>query len=170
MSLQSTQDLAKIGQVFHAATQAPVTLSGLSTTATGLILVNPFGSGKSLSVQTVTWAFTTAPVGASIVSIAMSPLQSATAVVLTTPLAVQNAVLLGISSNSIGRVCSAATTVGTPVFLRQLGGPVATAQINPPYIRDDIDGSIILPPGTSIQLAFTTTAAVGMASISWVEF
>lgn len=171
MSLQSTFDQAKSGNVFHAATQTAVTLSGLSTTAVGLILVNPFGSGKNLAVMTIDWAFSTAPAGASVVGIAMSPAQSSTAVTLTTPLTVQNALLAGTSAASgVGKACAAATTVGTPVYVRFMGGPTASTQITPPYIRDDIDGSLILVPGTSIQLSFLTTAAVGMGSISWVEY
>ena len=171
MSLQSTQDLAKLGQVYHAHTQAAVTVSGLSTTATGLILVNPFGSGKNLALITVGWEPSTAPGGASLVGIAMSPAQSSTAVTLTTPLTVQNGIIAGPAAPSgVGKVCSAATTVGTPVYLRTLSGPVAASSITPPYILDQIDGSIILPPGTSIQLAFLTTAAVGLGYICWAEY
>ena len=171
MGLQSTSDQARLGNLFHAATQSAVTLSALSTTATGLILVNPYGSGKNLAIQQINWAFSTAPAGASVVGIAMSPAQSATAVTLTTPLTVQNALLAGtVSPSGVGKACSAATTVGTPVWLRHLGGPVAASQINPPFICDQTDGELILVPGTSIQLAYLTTAAVGMASISWIEY
>lgn len=171
MSLQSTQDQAKLGNCYNAANQTAATLSALSTTATGLILVNPYGSGKNLAIITITWGFSTAPGGASVVGIAMSPAQSQTAVTLTTPLTVQNSLLAGTAGSSgVGKACSAATTVGTPVWLRQLGGPVAASQISPPYFRDDIDGELILVPGTSIQLAYTTTAAVGFGSITWIEY
>jgi len=171
MGMQSTFDQAKLGTVFHAASQTAATLSALSTTATGLILVNPYGSGVNLAVMTITWAFSTAPGGASVVGVAMSPAQSATAVTLTTPLTVQNAILAGtVAAAGKGKACSAATTVGTPVWVRQLGGPVAASQVNPPYIRDDVDGQLILPPGTSIQLGYTTTAAVGFGSITWQEY
>lgn len=169
MSLQSTQDYAKAGQVYHAHTQAAVTLSGLSTTATGLILVNPFGSGKNLVVNTIEWSPTTAPAGASVVGIAVSPAQSATQVTLTTPVTVYNALIGAAAVAGVGKVCTAATTVGTPVYVRALGGVVAASSITPAYIRDDIDGAIILTPGTSLQLAYLTTAAVGMAAICWTE-
>lgn len=171
MSLQTTFDQAKIGNTYFASNQAAVTLSGLSTTATGLILVNPAGSTVNIAVMTATWAFTTAPAGASIVGWAMSPAPAATAA-LTTPITpnIQQVRLFGTAGNSQARVCSAATTVGTPVWARVMGGPVAAAQINPPFLKDDIDGAIILVPGTSIQLAFLTTAAVGMGSVTWVEY
>ncbi len=170
MPLQSTQDYAKVGQVYNAHSQAAVTLSGLSTTATGLILVNPFGSGKNLLVNTIVWSASTAPAGASVVGIAVSPAASATQVTLTTPLTVYNSLIGGAAVAGVGKVCSAATTVGTPVYVRALGGVVAGSSIVPDYIRDDIDGSIILTPGTSLQLAYLTTAAIGMASIQWTEY
>jgi len=163
--------LARQGLVWSASTQAGVTLSALSTTATGLILCNPYGSGKNIAVIQVEWAFTTAPAGASIVGIAMSPAPSSTAVTHTTPInQIQNALTFGSATDSIAKVDTAATTVGTPVFVRTLGGPTAASQITPPYIRDEIQGAIILVPGTSIQLAYVTTAAVGMASITWTEY
>lgn len=171
MPLQSTQDQARLGNVYSAANQTAATLSALSTTATGLILSNPYGSGKNLAIITVTWAFSTAPAGASVVGIAMSPSVSQTQVTHTTPATVQNNLLAGTQGPvGVGKVDVAATTVGTPVWIRQLGGPVAASQINPPYIRDDIDGALILVPGTSIQLAYTTTAAVGFGSITWLEY
>lgn len=161
---------SRLGQTYAASNQAGVTLSALSTTATGLILSNPYGSGKMIVLVSAQWAFSTAPGGASIVGIAMSPAVSATQVTHGTPInAVQQATLYGTAGNSVGKVDAAATTVGTPVFIRAMGGPTAASQINPPYINDFIDGQIILPPGTSIQLAYVTTAAVGLGSFTWVE-
>lgn len=171
MSLQSSFDQAKIGSVFFASNQAAVTLSALSTTATGFILVNPVGSSINIAVLNAQWAFQTAPAAASIVGLAMSPAVSATAVTLTTPInQIQQARLFGSAGTAQAKVCTAATTVGTPVFARIMGGPVAASQISPPYINDQIDGSIILVPGTSVQFAYVTTAAVGLASMTWLEY
>jgi hypothetical protein len=170
MSL-NVYDLARQGKLWHASNQAAVTLSALSTTATGLVLSNPWGSGRNIALVTVGWAFQTAPAGASVVGLAMSPLPSQTAVTHTTPInQVQSGLLVGNSTESVAHVDAAATTVGTPVFVRMLGGPVAASQINPPYIRDDVDGAIILVPGTSVQLAYVTTAAVGLGFFTWTEY
>jgi hypothetical protein len=164
-------ELARQGKVWEACNQAGVTLSALSTTATGLILTNPWGSGVNMALLTAAWAFTTAPAGASVVGLAMSPLPSATAVTHTTPInQIQSGILVGNGTSSRAFVDTAATTVGTPVFIRVLGGPVAASQINPPFIHDVMNGAIILPPGTSLQFAYVTTAAVGMASIAWTEY
>ena len=161
----------RLGQVFFASNQAVVTLSALATTATGLILSNPPGSGKNIAILNVQWAFQTAPAGASIVGLAMSPAPSSTPVTHGTPInQVQMGALFGTSGSSVAKVDAAATTVGTPIFARIMGGPVAAAQINPPYINDDVGGGLILVPGTSIQLAYVTTAALGLGSITWLEF
>lgn len=170
MSNVATYDLARMGQVYHACSAGAVTLSALSTTATGLILVNPFGSGKNLAVLQINYAPTTAPAGASVVGVAMSPAVSATQVTLTTPLSIRQSLLDGTSGKSVAAACSAATTVGTPVFVRALGGVVAASSINVGQIVDYTDGELILVPGTSLQLAYITTASVGLASISWIEY
>jgi len=123
MSNVATFDYARLGQMYHACSQAGVTLSALSTTATGLILVNPYGSGKNIAVMKINYAPSTAPAGASVVGVAMSPAVSATQVTLTTPLTVQKALLDGQSNGAVGKACSAATTVGTPIKLAGfLGG------------------------------------------------
>lgn len=170
MSNIALYDLTRQGRVYHASTQAGVTTSALSTTATGLILTNPYGSGKNLSVVKIVVAQTTAPGGASVLGVAMSPAISATAVTQGTPLSVRSGILNGTAGNSVGLAASAATTVGTPVFVRALGGPVAASSITPPFIVDYTDGDLVLVPGTSIQIAHITTAAVVFASITWVEY
>ncbi len=170
MSNVATYDLARLGQVYHACTAGAATLSALSTTATGLILVNPFGSGKNLAVLQINYAPTTAPAGASVVGVAMSPAVSATQVTLTTPLSIRQSLLDGTAGKSVAAACSAATTVGTPVFVRALAGVVAASSITPGQCVDYTDGELILVPGTSIQLAYITTASVGLASISWIEY
>ena len=34
---------------------------------------------------------------------------------------------------------------------------------------EEIDGEIIIPPGGCLSLSYLTTAAVGIASVTWVE-
>jgi len=163
-------EYAKLGQVFHASNQQNRTLSALSTTATGLILTNPYGSGKNLALLHVGGAYNTAPAGASEIGIAMSPAVSQTAVTHTSAEVVRKAVIDGGSGNSVALADYAATTVGTPVFVRFLAGVNAASSVVFTMIDSHIDGSIILPPGTSIQLAYVTTAVVGNFSFTWLEY
>ena len=169
MSDQWFLDQARLGNMFHA-NGLSVTLSGLSTTATGLALSNPYGSGKDLVIRQMRFQPSTAPAGASIVYMAVSPAVSTTAVTHTTPAVIHNARTHGSNVNP-GKALAdtAATTVGTPVMLRALGSVVAASSITPAAYVDYTDGSIIVIPGTSIQFAFTTTAAVGHCSLTWVE-
>lgn len=163
-------EYAKLEQVFHASNQQNRTLSALSTTATGLILTNPYGSGKNIALMHVGGAYNTAPIGASEVGIAMSPAVSQTAVSHTSAEVVHKAILDGGSGNAVGLVDYAATTVGTPVFVRQLMGVNATSSVLFTYLDAKIDGSLIIPAGASIQLAYVTTAVVGNFSFTWLEY
>ena len=163
-------EYAQRGKVFHAANQQNRTLSALSTTATGLILTNPYGSGKNIALLHVGGAYNTAPAAASEVGIAMSPAVSATDVTHTSAESVRSAVLNGGSGSAVGLVDYAATTVGTPVFVRFLMGVNAASSVLFTFLDAKIDGSLILPPGTSIQLAYVTTAVVGNFSYSWLEY
>jgi len=163
-------EYAKKGQVFHASNQQNRTLSALSTTATGLILTNPWGSGMNVALLHVGGAYNTAPAGASEVGIAMSPNPSQTAVTHTSAETVQDGRLSGNKGASVAFADYAATTVGTPVFVRFMMGINATTSTLFSFLDAHIDGSLILVPGTSIQLAYVTTAVVGNFSFTWLEY
>jgi hypothetical protein len=53
--------------------------------------------------------------------------------------------------------------------LRAIASVVAASSISPTTYVDDTLGDIILPPGTNLSLSYLTTAAVGIASITWAE-
>lgn len=158
------------GKVFHACSAGAVTLSTVSATCTGLALSNPHGSSKNLVVWQVRFAPSTAPAGAAVVGLAISPAVSQTAVTHTTPMVVHNSLMRGSDATlSVGKVDAAATLPAAPVWLRPIGSVVAGSSITPGQYKDDVNGSIILPPGTNLSLSYLTTAAVGIASITWVE-
>jgi hypothetical protein len=161
---------ARCGKMFHACSAGAVTLSTVSATCTGLVLSNPYGSGKRLVVAKVRFAPSTAPAGAAVVGLAISPAQSQTAVTHTTPAVIHNAIANGSNATvGVGQVDAAATLPAAPVWLRPIGSVVAASSITPGIYIDDTDGEIILPPGTNLSLSYLTTAAVGIASITWVE-
>lgn len=161
---------ARLGKMFHACSAGAVTLSTVSATCTGLVLSNPYGSRKRLVVAKVRFGPSTAPAGASVVGLAVSPAVSQTAVIHTTPAVVHSALCTGSNVDvGVGLVDAAATLPAAPVWLRPIGGVVAASSISPgPYV-DQTNGEIILVPGTNLSLSYLTTAAVGIASISWVE-
>ena len=161
---------ARLGKMYHSCSTGAVTLSTVSATCTGLALTNPYGSGKLLVVEKVRFAPSTAPAGAAVVGLAISPAVSATAVVHTTPAVIHNAITTGSNLNvGVGLVDSAATLPAAPVWLRPIGSVVAASSISPGMYVDQTDGAIILPPGTNLSLSYLTTAAVGIAEFTWVE-
>jgi hypothetical protein len=161
---------ARLGNMYHACSAGAVTLSTVSTTCTGLSLDNPYGSGVKLVVKNISFAPSTAPAGAAVVGIAISPSVSTTAVTHTTPMVIHNGLTDG-SDASIGKgkADAASTLPTTPVWLRPMASVVAGSSITPAKYSEDVNGDIILVPGSQLSLSYLTTAAVGIASITWVE-
>lgn len=161
---------ARLGNLYHACSAGAVTLSTVNATCTGLALSNPYGSGKNLIVKTVSFQPSTAPAGAAVVGLAISPSVSATAVTHTTPAVIHNAIANGSNAKlGVGTVDVSATLPTTPVWLRPIGGVVAASSITPGKYTEEVGGEIILPPGTHLSLSYLTTAAVGIASCTWAE-
>jgi hypothetical protein len=150
---------ARLGNMYHACSAGAVTLSTVSTTCTGLALSNTYGSNKLLVVKRVSFAPSTAPGGESVVGIAIH----------TTPMVIHNAIAMGnVSGGPAGRADASATLASTPLWLRPMASTIATST-DPTNYNDDIDGSIIIPPGGCLSLSYLDTAAVGIAAITWVE-
>lgn len=161
---------ARLGNLYHSCTTGAKTLSTVSTTCTGLALSNPFGSGKLLVVKSAMFAPSTAPAGVALVGLAISPAVIQTAVTHTTPEVIHNAIMTGSNLGvGVGKADSAATLPNTPVWLRPLASVVAASSITPAKYNEDIDGDIILPPGTHLSFSYLTTAAVGIAALTWAE-
>lgn len=161
---------ARLGNMYHACSAGAVTLSTVNTTCTGLAISNPYGSGKLLVIKRISFAPSTAPGGAAVVGLAISPSVSQTAVTHTTPMVIHNSLMIGSNLKvGAGAVDAAATLPTTPVWLRPLASVVAGSSISPAKYGEDIMGEIILPGGTHLSLSYLTTAAVGIASVTWVE-
>jgi len=170
MSSQWFLDQARLGNMFHACTAGAVTLSTVSATCTGLVLSNDLGSGKKLVVARVCFQPSTAPAGASVVGLAISAATYSTAITHTTPAVIHNAICSGSNASiGVGRADAAATLPAAPVWLRPIGSVVAASSISPAKYVEEVNGEIILPPGSNLSLSYLTTAAVGIASITWVE-
>ena len=161
---------ARLGNMFHACSAGAVTLTTLNTTCTGLALSNSYGSGKLLVVKTVSFAPSTAPAGVAVVGIAIHTALSATETTHTTPMVVHNAIAKGnVSSSAVGKADASATLASTPLWLRPMACVTATSSITPTKYNEYVNGDIIIAPGGCMSLSYLTTAAVGIASVTWVE-
>ncbi len=164
------QEQARLGNLFSTCSAGAVTLSTVSATCTGLCLSNPIGSGKKLVVKRAVFVPSTAPAGAAVVFLAVSAKVEATEVVHTTPAVIHNAIDNGSNFNvGVAKADVAATLAAVPVYLRPLGSVVAASSITPSSYKEEVDGDIILPPGTNLSFSYLTTAAIGVAAFTWAE-
>jgi hypothetical protein len=171
----SNIDLAsynRAGQLFTAANQtgATVTLINTSTT-TGFVLSNPFGSGKKALIVAGGFQYTTVPTATAVLFWCLSVAPSATAHASVTALTVYQADGSGATSRAACRAYSASTTPNLPVYTRSFGysptTPATTGSLS--NFRDYIDGALVLVPGSYLQVSYITTAPVGITDMQWVE-
>jgi hypothetical protein len=164
------------GFSFCGGNQSAQAVTALATTATGLILINPLGSGKNAFLIDITLALDTSAL-ATFPQISLAANSTPAAVgtngyALTTPLTV-NPALLG-STPGIGPSCkllSAATLPVAPVIVRQIWTPITSAAAQTgqvPYVKDELAGALGIAPGCAFSL--TASAAVSLISaFTWIE-
>lgn len=162
---------ARMGNLYRACNQAAATVTLINTsTVTGFVLSNPYGSGKLLVIRDANFSFTTVPTATSIVFLAQSITSSQTAVVHTTPLAVYRGDGAGVATGSVAKVDSSATTPVLPVYSRVLGyTPTTPATTGALTFTDYINGAMTIAEGCWVQISYITTAPVGITSMTWAE-
>lgn len=163
------QNLA--GQIFTASNQAGATVTLINTsTATGFILSNTWGSARKIVLLNLQFGYTTVPTATALVFIAVSIAPTPVAVVHTTPLVVYGADGSGATINTAARVDSSATTPNLPVYTRQLGySPTTPATAGLGVFSYSGEGDIVLQPGSWLQVSYITTAPVGITNATWAE-
>lgn len=159
------------GKVFTAANTAAVALTAVNVTTTGLVVFNPWGSGKKLIMLDWGWASSVVGTGVGNLGLAVMP-ASQTAVTNTTPITVQAADGSGPAGSAAGRASSSATLPAAGVAAKWLGGNiwVTGGTGDHPYIlTGSLDGSIILVPGSAVHFTIVTTVMTGLGSFTWAE-
>lgn len=157
------------GRVFSFCAQAALSLpAGLTNTAPVFTLHNPSGSGKLLSLLSLGFAFSAAPAAAAVLALVANFNPEQAAPTSTTAGTVRNNLLPNNAPAPAGRIYTVATLGTAPVVARVVASIVAASSITPPYIRDSIDGQIVLAPGAYVSLA-ASAAAAGFPTITWEE-
>ena len=161
----------RLGKLFTAANQAAATVTLIDTsTATGFILSNPWGSGKKLVLRDANFSYTTVPTARAIVFLAQSIAVSSVAHATVTALGVYRADGAGVITSNAAKAYNASTTPNLPVYSRILGyAPTTPATTGALTFTDYINGAMILVPGTYVQVSYITTAPVGITSMTWAE-
>jgi hypothetical protein len=170
-----TEGVSRGGNFFTAANTAVQALSLASLTATGLILTNPVGSGKIISLIGVNVSIASLPAGQYSLILAGATSAVLGTVTQTTPITPRGAYIGGANQLSpVGLVAAAATLpAGGNTILDVLGGggaaTMAASTAYPPFIAYEVAGRINLAPGAFISLQALTTAVSVVASIQWEE-
>jgi len=166
-------NMVRSGNVFYAATPAAVTISLAGTAATGFILSNPNGSGKNLVLLELLIHAGAEP--AAVAPFVLTGSATAVAVTHTTPLSIFNALYTGVASGASVAKADSSSTIPTPAVQRIVPGGAAfvgTAASAPwgPIIHDNIDGLLVLAPGTVCALQTLTTALLtSLIQMTWAE-
>ncbi len=165
-------DYNRQGQVFTACNQSGATVTLINTsTATGFILSNPWGSGKNIAVLSAAFTYSTVPTATAIVFLSQSIAPSPTAHATVTALGIYAADGSGVNGKSVARAYSASTTPNLPVYTRALGyAPTTPATTGGLTMRDYTEGQIILVPGSYLQISYLGQAPVGVTDMTWLEY
>lgn len=158
------------GNVYFAANQANVTFAAgltLSAAVLGLVVSNPIGNNKNLiPLQIEFIPAATAIIGTAIVGV-MPP--SSTAITINTALNTYSALTLN-TGTATAKASSGVTLPSVPVIWKSLMSIVTSTAGSAVYPQAILDtgGSVIVPPGGAVGI-FTSTAQVGIASMTWLE-
>jgi len=159
------------GATFIASNSANQALSVGNSTATGLVLTNPAGSGKGLVLLEAIGALDIAATAMGGVALFANVNPVAAAVTHTTPLTVRPAAL-GSTATGAGLADSAATLPATPILVRPLLSVywiTANAAVANLAFKDDIGGALVVTPGCAVSIQAQTTAVTGIFSMTWAE-
>lgn len=168
MATLNVSDLNRQGKVFVAANVSAKNHIAVTTSMTGLIVYNPYGSGVNLVMVDVGFAYTTAP--AALHNIGLAVMSSNTAVPTSLTVAGRSAVSADGKGNPGKAIAwDAATLPAAPVAVRWMWGTMATGSVGFAGMSERLDGSIVVAPGAAICTTVVTTTAAGMAHMTWAE-
>jgi len=154
-------------------TAGTTTSAALSTTFTGLLLLNPNNSQVNLVINKVGYSFLVAFTAAAAIGLQVGNQSTAVLSGLTTTNTQTRNNFLGAPNSTIGLTYSAATTTA-PALLHLFGAGLTGAITTVPQIPGffiDLEGSVIVPPGAWIG-TYTSTASGAsgtLASFSYEE-
>jgi hypothetical protein len=163
------------GQVFCGATTDVVTVSAVTAITTGLILLNPPGSGVKVILVSFGFAFQTVPGAVHNLGLALTPPGGTvpTTITATHTCPIQSADGSGAIGKSVVKLYDAVTFVSpaVPVAVRWCFGAAwgSSVGVSPSMLLDPVEGAIVAVPGAAISACRVTTASVGVASFCWIE-
>lgn len=161
------------GRVFVAANQAAVALTAaMATTYTGLVLFNPATSPNDLVMLGAAYALTVATPTATALGLMTGTVVTPATMDAAAAITPRNR-LVGSSIASTAIVDNGCTLNGTPVLEEVFGHAwteATTAGSGGPITRIDLDGSMIIQPGSYVAFySFAANTAAFILSFMWEE-
>jgi hypothetical protein len=163
-------DQARQGNVYHSHNTTAGAVTVLSATCTGLVIENPYGSGKDLVMESMSFTGSTLTTIREM-GIAVNATIDQTGSTTTTAAVIHNGRNIGSDQNvGIGLSFSIATLPAAPVWLRPIGNARVTGAVEGlKSLIAQFDGSLIVPPGGFVCFSTLTAAATGLCSATWAE-
>ena len=161
---------ARKGNVYHADTATGKEVTTIHATHTGLTIENPYGSGKDLVMESVSFASSTLAAIAEL-GLGVGPNESTVVSATTTAAVIHNARLSGGDFGlGVAKAYEVATLSSTPVWFEAMGSVRITGAVEGAReLTKHLDGTVIVAPGMYICLMALTTARTGLCSATWAE-
>lgn len=164
-------EIAKAGFVFMAAVTAAATLPvNAATLASVFCIINPTGSGKNLELIDADFASVNATEVVNAIQLVYQTTPGGVTGLSSLTAGTIHSGIIGATANSVATFYTAATHTGTPTVYQTLWDVTATAAgiSNTHY---NFNGSLIVPPGTIIDLATSTGALTNwVGNVRWAEW
>lgn len=168
MSNYDSKSYTQQGRMFFACNQANKATTALSTTATGLILYNPWGSTRRLLIVDARFAFSAVPTAAGAVMLSGGNTPSATAPTGLTADTIWGADGSGVNNGAVARVYTIATLAVVNVYIAPM--TVASSTTASTTVSIGLpEGAIQVVPGNYVMFSHITTVATGIGSFLWTE-
>lgn len=168
-SVDYSRDAANTFYCANVVGSTVTTQAGLSVTGPALVLTNPYGSGKNLTLLDVGINVTASPAAASGFMLAYSTAAPQAIVFFDTNTVVIPALIPAVVNSSTtqvglskGQCYGGLGTVlpGKPVAFRYLGGTTGASAIGGVLLTDMTQGKVVIPPGSTISIQSTTAASI----------
>lgn len=167
-------ELARQGLVFHAQTAATGVAPGTAVgTTVPYVLANPAASGKNLVVLATTFGYVSGTLGAGFLAY-VADITLTDAATSGTAIVAINA-LIG-SAAGVARPFTTATVATSPTIVRPICSLSAflasTAMVPFSTVTDEVDGAIVVQPGTAIGVQGVAAAGstpLIVIGMTWAE-
>lgn len=159
------------GLVFSATWAAAATAAASATATGAFALFNPANSGKNLVILDAIASLTTVAAATTVLQVGYQPIPNQTPTSQTASTVISN-LLIGNGNLSVAKALTAGTVVGAPTttvrsfasfYMDLAAGDAITS------VRDQLDGCLIISPGSSIAIVSVANTPTINLSLTWAE-